>query len=254
MCNEMGNRVSVVTVCYNSAETIRDTILSVQSQDYANIEHVFVDGGSTDETLSVIESLKRDTDILVSEADQGIYDAMNKGLALSTGCIVGILNSDDVFYDTQVMSMIMGSFCQNNASDACFGDLVYVTREDTNSIVRRYSSKRFSPKNIRFGAMCPHPTFYIRREILASLGDYKLGYRVAADFEYMARFFQTKRKAHRIDLPLVRMRIGGISTTGFRWIIHQNFEIVRACRDNGIYTNILFIASKIPAKLLSFLR
>jgi glycosyltransferase involved in cell wall biosynthesis len=254
MSKKIDNRVSIVTVCYNSAETIRDTVLSVQSQNYANVEHVFVDGGSTDETLSILKSLKRDTDILISEADQGIYDAMNKGLALATGCIVGILNSDDVFYDTKVLSRIMTSFGHNKESDACFGDLVYVKRDNTNSIVRRYSSKNFSPKNIRFGAMCPHPTFYIRREILVSLGNYKLGYRVAADFEYMARFFQAERKAHRIDFPLVKMRMGGVSTTGLRWIIHQNFEIVRACNENRIYTNIFLIALKIPAKLLSFFR
>lgn len=247
-------RVSIVTVCYNSVDTIGDTIASVQNQTYPNIEHIIIDGASNDGTLDIINGALKFIDIVVSEEDEGIYDAMNKGLALATGDIVGILNSDDVLFDDHVISHIVREFDKQPSLDAVYGDVVYVQRYDLEKTVRVFDSSDFAVDRIKFGAMCPHPSFYMRTGVLARLGHYKTHYRSAADFELMARFFIKGFSATRIPSFLVKMRLGGISNTGLRWIVHQNFEIVKACRENGIGTNIFYIARKIPSKIFSYFK
>jgi glycosyltransferase involved in cell wall biosynthesis len=248
-------KISIVTVCYNSEETIRDTIKSVLEQTYQNIEYVIVDGGSTDNTLSIIDEYKQRIAVFKSEPDDGIYDAMNKGVRLSSGDYVGILNSDDLFYDINVVSNMVDVINQNNMDcDGVYGDLVFVDRKNTNDIKRSYLSDNFKVWMLRFGLIFPHPTFYVKRSAFEKFGYYKLDYRVAADFELMVRFIGAEVKLIRNPRKMVKMRLGGISTTGFWWRIHQNMEIVRACRENGIYTNIIFVLCKIPYKLLGFIR
>ncbi len=247
-------KISIITVCFNSAETVEDTILSVLAQSYPDIEYIVVDGASKDSTLEIISRYATRISKVVSEPDKGIYDAMNKGIALSTGDYVGILNSDDVFADTGVINRLVTHLQANPQLDATFADLVFVERDNLDKITRRYTSSWFSPWMVRFGLMLPHPTFYARRRLFNAHGDYKLGYRVAADFELMARFLRAGIKVSRHESIMVKMRQGGISTSGFWWRVHQNLEIVRACRENGIYTNILMVAMKLPFKLYSLIK
>jgi len=246
-------KISVITVCYNSVATIRDTIKSVLEQDYSNIEYIIIDGGSKDGTLEIINEYKNKIAKIISEPDKGIYDAMNKGIYVSTGDYVGTLNSDDIFSHSKVLSDV-ARLLENTEFDAVYGDLILVDRENTSKIVRRFPSKYFKKWKIRFGFMLPHPTFYARRNLFDELGYYKLNYRVSADFELITRFLKRGITTTRISDVMVKMRQGGISSNGFWWRIHQNFEIVRACKENGIYTNIFLILFKIPAKLLSYIK
>jgi len=177
---------------------------------------------------------------------------MNKGISLASGDIIGILNSDDVLADESVIEKIVAGFDQNNV-DAVYSDLIYVSEHNLNKPTRLYSAKVFSNRMIKFGIMLPHPTFYVRKKCYEKLGLYKTSYRVAADFELLARFMSKGVNSIRLPFISVKMREGGISSSGLLWRIHQNFEIVRACRENGIYTNIFFVMLKLPYKLLTLL-
>lgn len=245
-------KISIITVSYNSAETIRDTIESVIAQNYSDIEYILIDGASKDNTLDIIKEYSDKIAIFVSEPDKGIYDAMNKGIKMATGDVVGILNSDDVFYDRNSVNRVAEGFV--SGVDAVYADLMYVNRSDLNKPSRLYSSKNFSFARVRFGIMLPHPTFYVRRNLFDKFGFYKTNYRVAADFELIARFLVNKVNAVRIPVCLVKMREGGVSSSDLKGRIHQNFEIVRACRENSIYTNIFMVMLKLPFKFLSYLR
>lgn len=245
-------KVSIITVCFNSEETIEDTLLSIQSQTYPNIEYIVIDGLSKDRTNEIVKEYNDVVSIHVSEKDNGLYDAMNKGISLASGDVIGILNSDDVLADEFVIEKIVSGF-DNDSVDAVYSDLVYVSEYDLNKPTRLYSSKVFRNKLIKFGIMLPHPTFYARNQCYKRLGLYKTDYRVAADFELLARFMNKGIKSVRLPFISVKMREGGISSSGVLWRIHQNFEIVRACRENGIYTNIFFVMLKLPYKLLTLL-
>lgn len=245
-------KISVITVCYNSSKTIRDTIESVLAQNYENVEYIIVDGNSRDNTLDIVNEYKDKVDILISEPDEGIYDAMNKGIKASTGDVVGILNSDDIFASSNSLQLIAEAM--SGDVDGVYGDLVYVKENDLDKISRRYSSKRFSKKKIRFGFMLPHPTFYIRKSKYQENGYYKLDYRVAADFELITRHIQKGIKIKRVPHVLVKMREGGISSSGLLWRVHQNIEIARACKENGIRTSFFLIMFKLPFKLLTYFK
>ena len=246
-------KVSIITVCFNSVETIRDTIESVLAQEYEKIEYIVVDGVSRDGTLEILQEYESRIDHLIVENDSGIYDAMNKGIRIATGDVVGIINSDDVLAGPDTVTSIVSILNSNPDCDGCYGDLQYVKRDNIRSISRHYSSKGFSQGKIRFGLMLPHPTLYVRREAFNSYGYYKLTYRVAADFELITRFLRSGVSLIRNPEIMVFMREGGISSDGFWWRVHQNFEIVRACRENGIYTNIFFLLFKIPVKLFGYI-
>ncbi|WP_282114498.1 glycosyltransferase family 2 protein [Pseudoalteromonas arctica] len=247
-------KISIITVCFNSAKTIRDTIESVKSQGYKNIEYIIVDGKSTDNTLDIVNEYPEVVSVTISERDSGIYDAMNKGIRAATGDIIGILNSDDFFASTNSIQLIAQAFIQNSSIDGVYGDLVYVKEQNINKISRLYSSKRFSKSKIRFGFMLPHPTFYIKKAKYDEFGTYKLDYRVAADFELIARHITKGIRLARIPHILIKMREGGISSSGLLWRIHQNIEISKACNSNGIRTSIFLIMFKLPFKLLSFFK
>lgn len=247
-------KVSVITVCYNSANTIRDTLESVKAQSYSNIELIIVDGKSTDKTLDIVREYKDFITLVISEKDAGIYDAMNKGIRASTGDIVGFLNSDDFYTDRESIQSIVDSFLSNKEVDGVYGDLMLVKEKNIDRFSRLYSSKNFSKSLIRFGFMLPHPTYYIKKNKYEEYGFYKLDYRVSADFELITRHITKGINLIRIPKILVNMREGGISTGSLLWRVHQNFEISRACNSNGIRTSILLIMLKLPFKLLSYLR
>ncbi|MER0499366.1 glycosyltransferase family 2 protein [Aeromonas hydrophila] len=245
-------KVSIITVCYNSEKTIEDTIRSVAGQTYKDIEYIIIDGGSTDQTNEIVKKYSDIVSVHISEKDNGLYDAMNKGIKLATGDIIGILNSDDFFVSDYSLAELMNGFFSPDV-DAVYSDLVYVESANTNKVTRLYSSKIFKKSLIKFGIMLPHPTFYAKKCIYNNYGLYKLNYRVAADFEFIARCVMNDITLHRVPSITVKMREGGISSSGILWRIHQNIEIVRACKENGISTNILFVALKLPYKLFSLL-
>ncbi|WP_444933543.1 glycosyltransferase family 2 protein [Microbulbifer sp. JTAC008] len=245
-------KISLITVCLNSADTIRDTILSVLAQDYANIEHIIIDGGSTDGTLEIISEFKDRVAAVVSEKDSGIYDAMNKGICLASGDIVGTINSDDVYSDSRVISNVVNEFLVSGAQSV-YADLEIVARNNLSQRVRFYGSSKFRVSKFRWGWMPPHPTFFVRRDCYKKLGLYKTNYRVAADFELLARFlYRDKISFRRLPKCIVKMREGGVSSQGVWGRIHQNLEIVRACKENHIYTNFFLILFKVPLKLLEY--
>lgn len=245
-------KVSIITVCYNSEKTIEDTIKSVAAQDYDEIEYIIIDGGSTDRTHDIVEKYSDNVDIYLSEKDEGLYDAMNKGIKLASGDVIGILNSDDFFISQSSVSDLMSGFRQLDI-DAVYSDLVYVQADNTDKVTRLYSSKIFKRSLIRFGLMLPHPTFYVKKTVYQECGLYKLDYRVAADFEFITRCATRGVIFNRVSKVTVKMREGGISSSGFLWRVHQNAEIVRACRENGIYTNLAIVALKLPYKLFTLL-
>lgn len=248
-------KVSIITVCYNSAETIRHTIESVLSQDYRDVEYIVIDGLSSDSTITVINEYSEKVDKIVSEVDQGIYDAINKGIEICTGEIVGILNSDDFYENRTVISDVIAHFEAHKSASLIYGDVVFVDRANTGKILRFYSSKNFKSWKLRFGWMPPHPATFIKKSVYNEFGNYKINYKISADYELFVRFLMLhKVDCSRIDKVLVRMRTGGISTSGIKNIILLNLEIIRACSENKIYTNLFMLMFKIPFKILELFK
>ena len=242
-------KVSIITVCFNSVNTIADTIKSVLSQDYPNIEYIIVDGGSTDGTVDLIRKHGQRVSQWISEKDRGMYDAMNKGIAMATGDVIGILNSEDVYINSNVITKLMHVMRSQN-TEVVFADLVLVDPDNPNKVVRYYDSGRFHPNKFKFGWMPAHPTVFVRRELYQRVGPFSTTYQIAADYEMLIRMLAIEKASYAYyPKPVVRMRIGGASTSGISrsWILNQ--EIVRACKENGIYTNLFYLFFKIPAKL-----
>lgn len=246
-------RITIITVAFNAAHTIADTLESVAAQTYPHIEHIVVDGASTDGTQAIVERHGKHVARMISEPDRGIYDAMNKGLRLATGDVIGFLNADDVYADDEVLDRV-AAIMQREKLDALFGDAEFVSPAQPDRSLRRYRSERFRPDRIAWGWMPAHPTLFLRRQVYERFGQFRTDYRIAGDFELVARMFHggTLRYRH-VPEVLVRMRTGGISTGGWRNTLLLNREVLRACRENGIRTNLPKILSKYPAKLLEFL-
>ncbi len=241
-------KVSIITVTKNSVLTLEDTLLSVLRQDYPDIEHIIVDGASEDGTMNLVEKYHNNLAAVISEPDMGIYDAMNKGIRKATGDVIGILNSDDVYTGKASVS-IMASALESSGSDVVFADLVYVKPQQTDKIVRRFSSGGFRPDLLPYGMAPAHPTLFLRREVFDRYGYYKTNYAISADFEFMVRLFhQTDLKYTYVPETIIKMRLGGVSTRGFSSLLQSNSEMMRACLENGIDTNIFKILMKYPKK------
>jgi glycosyltransferase involved in cell wall biosynthesis len=247
--------VSIITVCYNSDKTIADTLRSARSQTYANVEHIIVDGGSKDETLAVVREEVMPNHVLVSEKDKGIYDAMNKGIALATGDIIGFINADDFYPSPDVLSKVAAAF-EASGADCCYGDLCYVQQDDVSRIVRYWKSCFFKPGLFEKGWCPPHPTFFVRRAVYQRLGGFNLDYKIAADVELMARFLATGRISSRyIPEVLVHMRMGGTTNRNLGNIVKQNFEIRRGLLANGLrFSWLKFVWAKVFSRALQFVR
>lgn len=242
-------RVSVITVCYNSAKSINRSITSVLEQSHEDVELVIIDGGSTDGTLEVVNK-HLDTRVkVVSEPDSGIYDAMNKGLRNASGDIVCFLNSDDYYVDETVLSEVVARI-NNNVCDIVLGDVDFFDPRRPQNIVRKYPARRFKLERLKFGWMPPHPGFFARRKIYDKHGFFDDAYKVAGDFEFVARIFSaSKIDFIYLDRVVVRMSLGGVSTSGLASKILLNREVMRACKQHGIRTNWLFLMVKYPLKL-----
>lgn len=243
-------KISVITVSYNSAATIADTVSSVANQTYQNIEHLVVDGKSTDATLQVVQAHQHPNLVVSSEPDSGIYDAMNKGLRRATGEIVGFLNADDFYADNEVVERIAAAFADPGV-EACFGDLLYVT-QDTRKVVRYWKSRPFNKGDFARGWCPAHPTFYIRRSALERLGLFDQTYRLAADVEFMMRYLECG-DVRSVYIPhvQVRMRVGGATNQSWQGILRQNREIFHALRKNDIpYSAVSFWGRKLVSRLV----
>lgn len=246
-------KISVITVCFNSVDTIEDAIRSVAAQKYSDVEYIVIDGASSDGTQRVVERCNAVVSKWVSEPDNGIYDAMNKGIALASGDVVGFLNADDLYAHPNVLSTVAKALAAKNV-DACYGDVVFV-RGDLRKVVRYYSSSRFAPERLAYGWMPAHPTLFLKRDIFRDYGCFKTDYRIAADYELVVRLFRRHRIGyHYIPDVLVKMRVGGVSTRGVKSNYILSREIVRACRENGVKTNLFKVLLKYPAKLMELVR
>lgn len=242
-------KISIVTPAFNSAATIRDTLESIAGQDYSNVEHIIVDGVSTDDTLKIATQYPHVGKVL-SEPDRGLYDAMNKGVRLANGDVVGILNSDDFYTHPQVLSRVAAQLAATG-TDALYADLEYVDVRDTNHVVRTWRAGQLRPDSFQKGWMPPHPTFFVRRHLYEQFGFFKPELRFSADYELMLRFI-LKNKISVCYLPevTVRMRTGGASNANWLNRIRANREDRLAWRLNGLkprfYTLYLKPLSKIP--------
>jgi len=235
-------KISIITVTYNSGKTVRDTIESVLIQTYPEIEYIVVDGASKDNTLVIVkefEPLFKGRLRYVSEQDKGIYDAMNKGIMMATGDVVGILNSDDFFTTNEVIERVVDAF--NNKVDAIYGDIHFVKDENLKKCTRYFSSRYFRPWLLRFGFMPAHPSFYCKKEIFEKYGLYDLQYRTSSDFEMMVRLLgKYKIRTKYLPMDFVTMRAGGESTAGLASKKKVNNDISRSLKAHGIYTNQMF--------------
>ncbi|MFZ2407778.1 MAG: glycosyltransferase family 2 protein [Methylobacter sp.] len=246
--------ITVITVVFNGAETIRDTIESVIMQGYENIEHIIVDGGSSDATVDILRQYDHIIDYWVSEKDRGIYDAMNKGISLCSGEYVGMLNSDDMFAGENAVQDIADRFGAAKV-DAVFSCLNIVDPNNLEKILRKYRVAKLSSALLRIGVMPPHPTFYCKRSCYEEGGMYKTDYKIAADFEMLVRLLVRQKISWSfIDKVTVTMRSGGLSNSGFMSRVKLNWEIVRACKENGLYTNPALLALKLPIRLFELIR
>lgn len=249
-------KISIITATWNSGATLRDTMQSVLAQNYTDIEHIIVDGGSSDNTLEIVrelEPLYKGRLRYISEKDRGLYDAMNKGLAMATGEVVGILNSDDFYTGNDVLSAIADAFAKGEV-DAVYGDIHFVNPSDLKKCVRYYSSRFFRRSWMRMGFMPAHPSFYCRKVMYERYGGFDLSFKVAADFENLLRLLFVHRiRTRYIEKDCVTMRTGGASTSGMA----SHKQIMRdhqlAFKKNGVYSNVGLELMRYPYKVIELI-
>ncbi|MCE3280647.1 MAG: glycosyl transferase family 2 [Bacteroidetes bacterium] len=245
-------KVSIITVCFNSASTIETTIRSVVSQDYKNIEYIIIDGSSTDNTLSIVGKYKDSISKVISEKDNGIYFAINKGISLASGNIIGILHADDFYSDNHVISKVVDAFRKTGA-DTLYGDLHYVNRTETTKITRHWKSGEYWDGLFYKGWMPPHPSFFVQKKCYDMYGTYNTSLRSAADYELMLRLLH-KHKCSTVYLPevLVKMRVGGKSNVTLLNRIKANREDKKAWLLNGLKPGFFTFIRKPLSKLGQF--
>ena len=243
-------KVSIITAVYNGGQAIAGTLKSIAQQDYCSIEHIIIDGASTDNTLKVVSANDERVALVISEPDIGVYDAFNKGLRHATGDVVAFLNAGDSYVSPSVVSKIVKEL-STDGTQAVFADVLIVDQHDETRIVRNYSSKGFSPRAMAYGLMPAHPTLFLRREIYHLVGEYDTRFRIAGDFELCLRIFAIGSTQYRyIPEALVRMPRGGLSNSGWRskWAITR--EMKSACALNGVPTNWIKLCMRFPLKIM----
>jgi glycosyltransferase involved in cell wall biosynthesis len=244
-------KISIITITYNSEKTVEDTIKSVVSQDFPNVEYLIIDGLSKDKTLQVVNKYSAYIDKVVSEKDKGLYDALNKGIKHATGEVIGMLHSDDVYANNQVLSKVAQQFAIDPALEAVYADLVFVDRENTDKVLRTWKSGAYKEDAFKQGWMPPHPTFFVKKSVYERLGGFNLDLKLSADYELMLRFIH-KEKIKIAYLPeiIVKMRMGGISNTSFFVKLKANMEDKLAWKLNGVKPG-WFTTIRKPLKKLS---
>ena len=250
-------KISIITATYNSASTLRDTLDSILGQTYRNIESIIVDGGSKDGTLDIIREYEPRFGgrmLWSSEPDKGIYDAMNKGILMASGDVVGILNSDDFYYDESVVEDIANAFNESDI-DCVYGNLVFVDVKDKNHVIRLWQGSQYKPGAFMKGWHPAHPTFYVRRNCFSKFGSFNLNYAVSADFELMLRFIEKGQIPNAyLDRNFIKMRWGGESTGTLRNIIRGNRNILRAFHDNGLKPAHFFLVRRLAPKVWNMMK
>lgn len=228
-------KVSIITATYNSAETIRDTLLSLESQTYKDIEYIIIDGASKDNTLDVIQNISSRVTTIISESDKGIYDALNKGIATATGDVIGFLHSDDLFAYTDAIKDIVAQFDKEQCQ-AVYGDLEYVAQDDTNKVIRLWKSGQYTRSKLKNGWMPPHPTFYMKRELYQNFGSFDLGFKIAADYDSLLRYLWTNNVSMSyVPKVIMKMRVGGASNRDLKNIIIKTKEDIKALKNNQLF-------------------
>lgn len=249
-------KISIITAVYNAQRTIADTIISVLNQENKDLEYIIIDGGSKDKTVEIIKEYEPKFNgrlKWISEKDNGIYDAMNKGIKMSTGEVVGILNSDDFFTTNDVINVVNDTFEKYNP-DAIYGDIHFVNDDNLNKIVRYYSSRIFRRGLMKFGFMPAHPSFYIKRKCFDKFGLYNTNYRIAADFDFLLRtIYKGNIKTKYVAKDFVTMRTGGASTSGINSHKLIMKEHLKAFKENNIYTNRFLLSLRYIYKILEIL-
>jgi len=250
-----GNKplVSIVTIAYNSADTIRDTLISVAQQDYPNIEHVIIDGASKDNTIDIVRQFPN-IKTIISERDNGLYDAMNKGIRHSKGDIIGILNSDDFYVSPTVISEVVQKMTGDHA-EALYADLVFVNRKNTDLVFRYWHAGKFKPSHFLYGWMPPHPTFFVFRDLYDQLGVFKTQLTYSADYELMLRFlYKQKISVSYLPKVIVKMRMGGVSNASLSNRLKANKEDREAWRLNQLRPLFFTHWLKPVRKIIQFMR
>jgi len=247
-------KISIITVVFNGENTIEDCIRSVNSQTYNDIEHIIIDGKSTDNTVTLINGYKSDISIFVSEKDDGIYDAMNKGISMATGDVIGILNCDDLYQDADAISDIMKHFKYDPNLDILYGNLVYVKSNNINKVIRKWKSTTYHKSFFENGNVPPHPSLFLKKKIYLEAGYFDLQFKLAADYEFMLRIFKkydyTSKYMNRI---IVRMRLGGQTNKSLTNIVKQNKEIIKSWKVNNIKLPILLMPLRFIKRIIQFL-
>lgn len=241
-------KISVITVCYNAESTIERCIQSVVTQSFKNVEYIIIDGRSTDNTLQIIHKYQQDIQFLLSEPDKGIYDAMNKGIKMATGDVIGMLNADDLFADDDVLSAVAESFSLQNA-EILYGDLNYINPQG--GVIRKWRSGKYFQGMFNWGWMPPHPTFYCKRALFLKFGPYRLDYGTAADYELMVRFMHKHPiNAYYLEKVMILMKTGGASNKSLNNRVKGLLYDLKAMRNHGIIIPIVTIFFK-PLRKIS---
>ena len=253
----MSVKISIITVTYNSEATVRDTLESVLKQKFDHYEYLIIDGGSKDDTVDIIKEYEpkfKGRMKWISEKDKGMYDGINKGIRMATGEVVGIINSDDFYHRTDIFDIINKAFEEDKDVQAIYGDVRFVNPDNLEKTVRYYSSRHWKPWRFRFGFMPAHPTFFTYKENFEKYGYYQYDYHIAADYELLIRHLYTNKvPAKYVPVDFMKMRTGGRSTNGLKSNVLLNKEIVRACKENGIYTNMPLLFMKYFVKVFELL-
>lgn len=244
-------KTSIVTVCFNSGQTIKRTIRSVIEQDFKDIEYIIIDGGSSDKTLDIINKYKNEINTIISEPDKGLYDAMNKGIKAANGDIIAFLNADD-FYESKYIVAQMANFIEANSLDAAYGDLVYVSRGNPEKIIRYWHTGEYTKEAFNKGWVIPHPTFFCKREIFEKYGGFNTDFKIASDFELILRFVEKYNiKIDYLPKVIVKMQCGG-KANRLKGIIQGNIEIIKSFKLNDIHLSSLFFLMKLYTKVKQF--
>ncbi|MCQ2974686.1 MAG: glycosyltransferase [Bacteroidales bacterium] len=243
-------KVSVITVCKNNQNSIFETMQSVKLQDYPSIEHIIIDGASTDSTIKIVQNFN--PNYMISEPDNGIYDAINKGIQHSTGDIIAILHADDIFASKNVVSQMVKTITENN-TDSVYADLLYVNKNDSNKIIRHWKSGLYSKQKIKYGWMPPHPTFFVKKKIYEDYGYFDTSFKIAADYDLMLRFlYKNNISTSYCEIITTKMRVGGISNRSIKNILIKIKEDLIVAKRNGL-CGIVTITLKNLRKISQFM-
>jgi len=248
-------KISIITITYNSAATLEDTIKSVVMQDYPNVEYLIIDGKSKDATLTIVDKYKDKITKVVSERDKGLYDALNKGIKHATGDIIGMLHSDDIYAHPQVLSNIVKKFQESPNTDGVYADLVFVNRNDTNKVMRTWESGTYQEGDFLKGWMPPHPTFFVKKEVYEKFGGFNTELKLSADYELMLRLIHKNQiKMGYLNEVIVKMRMGGVSNVSFFVKLKANIEDKMAWKLNGMKPKMTTMLLKPLRKLGQYLK